>query len=225
MKHTWKIAVAAAVLAGSAGAAKADLTLNGSTGLFFNPTAQIVEKDAPEVGAHYIDGDLGIEGAIQLVDKLEVSGGLAVGDSDGNGWNLGAKYQLFDGSEKGFSLAVGADYFQAGSGDGHASDIYLAGTKAFNISDSRPPLQGTLGIRYNNYSNSGSSKVDIFAGVDVPLTQEFSVIGEVGTQRFDGGDTQYALGLRYHPQGSAFYVGGGFARDTSFIQAGYHFGS
>ena len=51
MKHTWKAALAVATVAmiGTAGAAKADLTLDGQTGLFANPTAEVLKKGASEV--------------------------------------------------------------------------------------------------------------------------------------------------------------------------------
>jgi len=234
MKHTWKVALAVAVMAGSAGAAKADITLSGPTGLFMNPTAQIAAKDAPEVAVdyqRYSNGgyhanDFGIAGAIQLADKLELNGGYhRLGNDDGNIWNIGAKYQIINQAEKGLGVAVGADYSKFSDGGGHDVDVYAAATKAFNVSTDRAPIQGTLGLRYND-NDFGGSKVDVFAGVAVPLnrTGEFSLIGELGSKRSDYGDTSYALGVRYHPAGSSFNVGAGIARDIVFVQAGYQFG-
>ena len=114
MKNTWKVAVAAAALMGSASVAKADITLSGPTGLFLNPTAQIAPKDAPEVAVDYQryseDGfhsnAIGIAGAIQLADKLEVNGGFHHfgGDSDFGQWNIGAKYRIMSQSEKGIGV-------------------------------------------------------------------------------------------------------------------------
>jgi len=235
MKNTWKVAVAAAALIGSASVAKADVTLSGPTGLFLNPTAQIAQKDAPEVAVDYQrysnngyhENDYGIVGAIQLADKLELNGGFhhLGGASDLNQWNIGGKYQIMSQREKGIGVAVGADYSRLTDGGGHNFDVYAAGTKAFNLNTDRAPVQGTLGVRYND-NDGGNSKVDVFAGVAVPLTRtgEFSLIGELGTARVDHGDSEYALGVRYHPQGSAFNVGAGLARHTLFLQAGYQFG-
>jgi hypothetical protein len=235
MKNTWKVAVAAVALMGSASVAKADITLSGPTGLFLNPTAQIAPKDAPEVAVDYQrysengfhSNAIGIAGAIQLADKLELNGGFHHfgGDSDFDQWNIGAKYRILSQSEKGIGVAVGADYSAFTDGGGHDFDVYAAGTKAFNVNNGRTPIQGTLGVRYND-NDGGNSKVDVFAGVAVPLTRtgEFSLIGELGTSRVDHGDSDYALGVRYHPQGSAFNVGAGIARHTLFLQAGYQFG-
>jgi len=234
MKHTWKVAVAAAALMGSASVAKADITLSGPTGLFLNPTAQIAPKDAPEAAVdyqRYSDNGyhanaIGIAGAIQLADKLELNGGFhhLGGDADFNQWNVGAKYRILSQSLKGIGVAVGADYSSFTDGGGHDFDVYAAATKDFNV-NGRTPIQGTLGARYND-NDGGDSKVDVFAGVAVPLTRtgEFSLIGELGTARADYGDSEYALGVRYHPQGSAFNVGAGIARHTIFLQAGYQFG-
>jgi hypothetical protein len=235
MKNTWKVAVAAVALVGSAGVAKADITLSGPTGLFINPTAQIAAKDAPEVAADYgrysengyHENDLGIAGAIQLADKIELNGGYhhLGGDADGNQWNVGAKYQLVNPSAKGLAVAIGADYSKVTNGGGHATDAYVAATKAFSVSTDRAPIQGTLGLRYNDYEG-GSNKVDVYAGVAVPLTRtgEFSLIGELGSKRYDYGESVYALGVRYHPKASAFNIGAGIARHTIFVQAGYQFG-
>jgi len=235
MKNTWKVAVAAAALIGSAGVAKADITLSGSTGLFVNPTAQVAAKGSPEVAVDYQrysdhgyhENVIGLAGAIGVADKIEVSGGFHHfgGDGDGNLWNIGAKYQLISPSQKGLGVAIGADYNKYSDGGGHLTDVYAAATKAFNSNSNRAPIQGTLGLRYNDYSGGGD-KVDIFAGVAVPLTRtgEFSLIGELGSKRTDGGDSEYAVGVRYHPQGQAFNIGAGIARHTIFVQAGYKFG-
>lgn len=235
MKNAWKVAVAAAALMGSASVAKADITLSGPTGLFLNPTAQIAPRDAPEIAVDYQRysnngyhaNDIGIAGAIQLADKLELNGGYhhLGGDSDSDQWNIGAKYRILSPNEKGIGVAIGADYSSFTNGGGHNFDVYAAGTKAFNVNSGRAPIQGTLGVRYND-NDGGNSKVDVFAGVAVPLTRtgEFSLIGELGTSRVDHGDSEYALGVRYHPQGSAFNVGAGIARHTLFLQAGYQFG-
>lgn len=246
MKHTWKIAVAAAVLAGSAGIAKADITLSGPTGLFLNPTAQIVAKDAPEVAVDYqrhsdhgTHGNvLGVAGAIQLADRLEVNGGFhrLGGAGSSNVWNVGAKYQLITPREKGFGVAVGADYNKVTHSGGNMTDGYIVGTKSFNTNATSAPIQGSLGLRYNDVSGGVGSKVDVFGGVAVPLssTGEVSLIGELGSKRFDYGESPYAVGVRYHPTGSSFNLGAGYARGALgglsyggkglFVQAGYQFG-
>src|SRR5690554_4124975 len=105
MKYAWKIAVAAAVLTSSAGAAKA-VSLSGPTGIFLNPTAGVAKKGAPEVGVDYLryskDGvhlnRIGVAGAIGITDKAEISGAYHryTGDARFNEWNVGAKYQVLN---------------------------------------------------------------------------------------------------------------------------------
>ncbi len=53
MKHTWKVALAVAVIAGSASVARADLTLDGQTGLFINPTAEVAQQGTGAIQGNY----------------------------------------------------------------------------------------------------------------------------------------------------------------------------
>ncbi|MEO6906823.1 MAG: hypothetical protein ABI210_02940 [Abditibacteriaceae bacterium] len=260
MKHTWKAGLVVVALAACAGAAKADVTLSGPTGLFLNPTAQVAQKSA-DVAVEYQrlsqggnSANLyGIVGAIQLANKLELNGGFRRVSLDGvhaNDYNGGLKYQVLNQSEKGFALAVGADYGRTTLNIPSFVDLtftsydaYVAGTKDFNSGSGRAPIQGTLGLRWNHlkvdFGGLGSisdSKVDVFAGVAVPLskTGEFSLIGELGSKRLEGGSSPYSIGVRYHPKASSFNVGAGYARGNTggilgdskglFVQAGYQFG-
>jgi len=266
MKNTWKVALAVAVIAGSASAARADLTLDGQTGLFINPTAEVAKKGEGEVAVNYqhtnvdvLDGHIntyGIGGAAGVADKLELSGNYNkikinsyYGDTSVNDWRLGGKYQLFNQSEKGFDLAIGANYekLDADTGDDNHYTVYLAGTKDFNTNSNRAPIQGTLGLRWDRltYPSSiadNSSKVSVYVGASVPLTRtgDFSLVGEVGTKTVEDSsvshaNTPYAIGLRYHPKASGLSAGIGFGRPgiitqqngigTSwFAQIGYAFG-
>jgi len=251
MKHTWKVAVAVAVLAGSAGVAKADLTLDGQTGLFINPTAEVAAKGSPEIQANYQRlstlnthfNTYGIGGAIGVADKLELSGNYNRTSVEGyhdNSWRVGAKYQLLQRAEKGFDLAVGGNFGNEGLVEAEIDhyNVYVAGTKAFNSSSTRAPIEGTLGLRWDRFSAYGNneSKFSVYAGANVPLnrTGEFSLVGEVGSKIIDGGETPYSIGLRYHPSNSGFTVGAGLGRPTLlnsafggtswFAQVGYQFG-
>jgi hypothetical protein len=251
MKHTWKAAVAVVALAASAGVAKADLTLDGQTGLFINPTAEVAAKSNAEIqanyqrfsayGTHFTTYDIG--GAVGVADKLELSGNYGRVSVEGyhdNSWRVGAKYQLLQQADKGFDLAVGGNYGNEGfiEGDLDHYNVYVAGTKAFNTSSNRAPIKGTLGLRWDRYSAYGdsTSKFSVYAGADVPLnrTGEFSLVGEVGSKTIDEAETPYAIGLRYHPNKSGFSIGAGFGRPnllnsvyggtTWFAQIGYAFG-
>lgn len=261
--HIWKTLLATTAVLGCTQIAKADLTISGETGLFLNPTAAIVHKDKPQIQANYFDLGTdykdkiyGIYGAVQAADKLEVSGGIDKFASSGqyptawdrSGFDIGAKYQLFNQQEKGFSLAVGGGY-DRGLIDNIR--VYAAASKAFNGSSERAPIIGTLGARWDrftDFSSSGgpdnhSSKASVFAGVEIPITRDgaLNLIGEIQSKNVGGSLTAssnaqfpYSLGLRYHPRNQAFSIGAGIARQglntpiesqpRFFVQAGYTFG-
>lgn len=253
MKNTWKVAVAAVALIGTASVARADLNISGETGLILNPTAEIVQKGHPQIQANYYDlgsewneKTYGLYGAIQVADKLEVNGGIGKYDSDYDPWDrsgvaIGAKYQLLNQSEKGFDLAVGAGYNGALQKNTH---VYAAATKAFGSSANRAPIVGTLGVRWDRFDDGDddtSSKASVYAGVQVPVIRsgELSVIGEIQSKNLsssyvDNAKFPYAIGLRYHPQNQAFSITAGVQRQgiaspwesgsKLFVQAGYTFG-
>jgi len=252
MKHTWKAALAVATVAmiGTAGAARADLTVDGATGLFSNPTAEIVSKSGPEISAQYLrqsdsgyhDNTLSIHGAIQAADKLELDAGYEHDNDNYNGpgnfWHIGGKYQLMNQREKGFDLAIGGDYGRyTEAHDYHANYYfaYLAATKAFANSNSRAPIKGTLGLRWDKLTDNedtNSSKTSVYGGVEVPVTStgEISLIGELGSKRYDDNDAVWDIGVRYHPHNSGLSLGAGvgnpwgFTGTTLFAQVGYQFG-
>ena len=257
MKHTWKAALAVATVAmiGTAGAAKADLTLDGQTGLFANPTAEVLKKGASEVQVNYnrlsAEGehvsDIGAGFAFSPLDKLELSANtdrLSVEGEHLSTSRLGLKYQFINQADKGFDVAAGVNY-----GSVYVLDqwtVYAAATKAFNLSHNRAPVKGTLGVRWDRFSEYGysESKASVYGGAEVPLTSDgkFSLVGELGSKIFDYGQSTYAIGLRYHPQASGFSIGAGYGRIASsgigsilaaesgenfhnfFVQASYNFG-
>ena len=242
MKNTWKGAIAAAALIGTASAARADLTLDGQTGLFINPTAEVTAKGTGEVAVNYqhanadmLDGHTntyGIGGAIGVADKLELTANFNkfkfksdFGDNSSNLWNIGGKYQILSQSDKGFDLAVGVNYEWIDNKDNDHNNrytAYLAGTKNFATNTNRAPIQGTLGLRWDRVTvpdANSSTKISLYAGANVPLTHtgNFSLVGEVGTKMLEnikgvGAKTPYAIGLRYHPKTSGFSAGIGFGR-------------
>lgn len=227
MKHTWKAALAVATVAmiGTAGAAKADLTLDGQTGLFANPTAEVLKKGTSEVqvsydrlsanGGHVSDVNAGF--AFSPLDKLELSANtdrLSVGGEHISSSRLGLKYQFINQADKGYDVAAGLNYGSVFIYDQWT--LYAAATKAFNLSHNRAPVKGTLGVRWDRFSaySQSESKASVYGGVEVPLTSDgkFSLIGELGSKVFDYGQSTYAIGLRYHPQSSGFSLGAGYGR-------------
>jgi len=67
--------------------------------------------------------------------------------------------------------------------------------------------------------------------VDVPFTRtgDWSGVAELASEPINGGDVQYALGLRYRPAGQSWSAGvgiirSGFGDDTGFFaKIGYNF--
>jgi opacity protein-like surface antigen len=258
MKITLKSAVAAIALICSAQVAHADLNVNGETGLILNPTAEIVQKGHPQIqgnysylGSKFRDEFFGLYGAIQAADKLEISGGVDRYKSDYRSWDrsgfdIGAKYQLFNQTQKGFDLAVGAGY-DRGLNDNFR--VYAAATKSFNGAH-RAPVKATLGVhwdRFTDFANSPypttySSQLSVYAGLDIPLVRsgDLNLIGEIQSKNVDDAfseDTKppYAIGLRYHPHNQAFSITAGAQRQginsafdpgapRFFAQIGYNFG-
>lgn len=253
----WKAVIATAAILGCTQMARADLNINGETGLFLNPTAAVVQKDRPQIqgnyydlGSDYKDEFFGLYGAISPANKLEISAGIDRFNSSGsiptswdrNGFDVGAKYQLFTQQQKGFSLAVGAGYDR---GLLNNIRVYAAASKAFNGSNRRAPVIGTLGVRWDRFDDVGlpdsSSQASVYAGLEVPVVSsgELSAIGEIQSKNTDGtfGPDEkfaYAVGLRYHPKSQAFSISAGVARQgintpwennsRLFVQVGYTFG-
>lgn len=229
MKNMWKVALAAVALVGSASVAQADLTLDGQTGLFANPTAEIVKKGAPEIQANYnrlnADGEhinsFGVGFAFSPAEKLELSAGLNRASINGyhlNDSRIGLKYQFVNQAEKGFDVAAGANYGSLVEGIDQIT-LFAAATKAFSFSKDRAPVKGTLGVRWDRFSlgSDSMSKGSVFAGADVPLTRDgqFSLVGEVGSKVIDQGQSTYAIGVRYRPKSSGFSAALGYGRLAS----------
>jgi len=212
-------------------------------------------------GNYYDLGDLGDGGddlqyyglfaAGRMASTLEINGGIShtdagdLGDSfdgiDRTGFTIGAKYLLTRETDPlGVRFAVGAGYDRALANNIH---VYGVATKSFgNFADGnsgRPPITGHLGVRYDRFdfdSNVGgvdddSSKVSLFAGVEVPITRTgaFTLIGELQSKNVDDGKVPYSLGVRFRPAGRPYSASVGLVRqglvdDTSFYaQLGYTF--
>lgn len=236
MNNTIKVALAATALVGQIGIAHAGISADGPSGLLLNPTAEVAPKGTPTLAAdyrHYKEGDYrenvySVAGVVGITDNAEISGGFrrhGVRDGDNyNDWNLGGKYQVLNKEESGLQVAVGANYYKYTSGGPHSVNVYTAATKAFNLSENRPSTYGTLGLRYNDYQGGGD-KVDVYAGVVTPLTQDgkWWAVGELGSKRAADGKTVYAAGICYSPI-PTFRVAAGVARNTIVTQISYQFG-
>lgn len=245
MNTTLKAALAATLVIGTASAARADLTTDGAVGLVLNPTAQRADAGTVRVQGGYYHGDdndgkfysLGAAGSI--AENFEVSGALQRADNgqDENGVALGAKYvfPLRTGAvgARNANVAVGVGYSKV-----RLENIYgyAVGTVAFGTgadATGRVPATGHLGLRYNNYNDviGDDNMVQVYGGVEIPFTRtgDWSAVAEAGSKPINGGDAQFALGVRYRPAGQAFSVGAGVVRqgfhdDTNFfITAGYNF--
>lgn len=239
MKNTWKaaLAVAAAALIGTAGSAKADLTLNGETGMFINPTAQVAKKGQGEIGINYyrvakVDGakidQYGIVGAAALTDRLELSGGIGRDHASEGGESFtstdssfGLKYQIQNSAKHGYDLAVGGETQNLNLVGIDLTDsfAYLVATKAFGHTQHRAPILATIGLRVDHIDVPfglpiSDNQFSVYAGGEVPLAQGLKLIGEIGTKTYDLPETKipYAIGLRYSPTGKSFSISGGIHR-------------
>ena len=233
-KHHLKALATALALLCTPLAAKADLDINGATGLILNPTANIVEKGRPVVQAGYYDFGTpendkyyGVFGAVGVADKLELSGGINRYRTDFDFWQrsdfaIGAKYRLLSNAEKGLSVAVGAGINRTMQRNVHA---YVAATKALGNRANRAPITGTLGVRWDRFQADDdfrSTKASVFAGLEVPLTRqgEWSLLGEIQSNNYENTDPAYtdrvkfpyAVGVRYRPQNQPFSVTAGVQR-------------
>lgn len=238
MKNISKVVLAALALAGTTGAARADLTINGAVGLPLNPTAQIPEQGGARIqGNYYKLGNgiksYGILGATRVGDNLEVNGGynkLDGNGSDRDGIALGAKY-LFsrETDPAGVRFAVGAGYDHAFLKQTY---VYGVATKYLGeVGGDRTPITGHLGLRYDKFKIVDSSKVSVFAGVEVPITADGAVqaVGEIQSKNIDNGDVPYSASVRYRPAGNPFGASIGYQRQGAggsgiFAQVGYSFG-
>lgn len=175
-----KATFAVALLAGTSGAARADLTISGAVGLPLNPTAQIPQRGGPRVQANFTDlgsgrgitggGDLNIGGiyaAGRVGNRLEINGGLERLDGDRflnpldeTNIAIGAKYLLTRQTE-GAGQALGGTRVAAGVGYSRAllrnTYGYVVASKDFSALSGagRPNGVGHLGLRYDDFSASG----------------------------------------------------------------------
>ncbi len=181
MRNTlFQAAIAAACVAGTTSAARADLTISGAVGLPLNPTAQIPERGGVRVQANFTDlgsgrgitggGDLNIGGiyaAGRVGNRLEINGGLERlnGDQflnplDETNIAIGAKYLLTRQTEGagralgGTRVAVGAGYSRALLRNTYG---YVVGSKDFGrlSAAGRPNGVAHLGLRYDDFSARG----------------------------------------------------------------------
>ncbi len=245
MNKTFKAALAAALVFGSAQVAHADLNLSGAVGLPLNPTAQIPDPGGVRLQGNYYDGGdagggsaktYGIFAAGRVGEKIEVSGGInrldgAGAGIDKTGFALGAKYLFTKESDPaGVRFAVGAGYDRALLKNYH---VYAVATKYLgSVSGDKVPVVGHLGLRYDHFGSVvDDSKVSVYAGAEVPLsrTGEFQVIGEIQSKNVTGGKVPYSASLRYRPKGKPFGVTAGWQRHGVisdggfFVQLGYTF--
>lgn len=244
-KQMLKAALAATVVLGTAGAAKADLTLNGNTGHFLNPNAYLVEQDRPQVQVNYFQifdepgysvNTYNLAGVMRAGDRAEVGAGISKLDSDypydnDTDFILNAKYQLRAPENSNFALAAGVGYNGALADNKYA---YLVASKPFGNIIDRGAISASLGVRWDSFSMWGddSSKISLFGGVEVPVGDKLSVIGELQSKNLDidGAQSPYSVGLRYRAS-ETVTIGAGLARtgimeegSKFFAQIGYNFG-
>ncbi len=251
MKQTFKVALAATFVLGTAGIAHADLTYQGQDGLPLNPTAQIPERDGVRIQGDYFDfgnpgggrvDDYGVHAAGRLGDNIEINGGVEkfhVPDGsplDKTGFALGGKYLFSRESDPvGVRLAAGGGYDQAVLKNAYG---FVVASKSFSgTGGGRPSITGHLGARYDHYSADAlggtSSKASAYVGAEVPLTSagNFQGVGELQSKNNQYADAKfpYSLSLRYRAKAQPWSGSVGIQRqgitgkDGLFAQIGYSF--
>jgi hypothetical protein len=248
-KIATQAAIAALLIAGTSGAARADLTVSGAVGLPLNPTAQIPQPNGARVqGNFYQLGDTvagkvnhyGIFGAARLADRFEINGGVNKLDGPGvlgldeTGFAIGAKYLFSRETEPaGVRIALGAGYDHALYRNINA---YVVASKYLGtLTEGRTPITGHLGLRYDRFKLNTvgfkSNKASIFAGAEVPFTRDGALqfVGEIGSKNARAGEFPFSAGLRYRPLGQGYSASIGVQRqglidDTGlYLQLGYSF--
>ncbi|MEO6909239.1 MAG: hypothetical protein ABI210_15240, partial [Abditibacteriaceae bacterium] len=242
-KQLLKAALAVTVVVGTAGTAKADLTLNGNTGMFLNPNAYLVQRDHAKAQINYFELGNGIQtyniaGVIRAGDRLEIGAGLSklkLNDhyyGDNTDFILNAKYQLRAPVKGDYALAAGVGYNGALANNKSA---YLVASKSFGKVVDKGSVNASVGVRVDEFSDYGpnSSKMSIFGGVAVPVADKLTVIGELQSKNLENyGSTPYSLGVRYRANEN-FTLSAGLARigldydnggSKLFAQVGYTFG-
>lgn len=182
MKNIFKLTLAAALVASSAGVSHADLTYQGAVGLPLNPTAQLPAQGGARVQLNYNDaGDsfVGIEGldyklgglaaAARLgSSRFEINGVIQQGDLDlqgesekNTGFGVGLKYLISRETEDaGVRLAVGAGYNDIPLGfdefELKNTYAYFVATKSLSaIEEGKAPITGHLGLRWDDFEAEG----------------------------------------------------------------------
>jgi hypothetical protein len=251
MKQTLKAAIAAALIVGSAGAARADLTSQGAVGLPLNPTAQI-----PNAGGIRIQGDYwdlgkpfaglgsyqqyGLSAAGRVADQWEINGGISrfkspVGGESKTGGRIGVKYLFTHETDPvGVRIAAGGGYDDATLKNAYG---YVVGTKSFGaVKAGMPGITGHLGLRYDRFDDEkgvtnvfgvadDSNKLSVYGGVEIPLTSQGNIqaVGEVQSKNNDmaSAAVPYSVSLRYRAATSPLSGSLGYARSGILGEGGW----
>ena len=251
MNKSFKAALAATLVMGTAHTAHADLTLHGAVGLPLNPTAQVPAAGSIRVQGNYFDQETGgadfrfygLHASGSPATNVEINAGIErlrdpVGAGIGKtGLAIGGKY-LFtrETDPAGVRLAAGAGYSNAMLRNVHA---YVVASKYLGtLTEGRTPITGHLGLRYDRFTIPGgggrSNQGSIYAGAEVPVTADgsFAVVGEVQSKNndFGGAKIPYSASVRYRPPGQGFSASLGVQRHglittkgRLFFQLGYTF--
>lgn len=202
----------------------------------------------------------GVYAAGRVWKNLELSGGIdklsakentavvpagALNPIDKSGIAIGVKYLITRETEPaGVRFAVGAGYSRANLKNMH---VYGVATKSFGEvrTEGRNPVTGHLGLRYDRYDIDNlvagapkSSRVSVYAGVEVPVAESITLVGELQSKNQEFGrnlgvgwpsSVPYSASIRYRPQGQGFSGSVGIARqgltgdNGLFLQIGYSF--
>jgi hypothetical protein len=178
----------------------ADSTIFGSTGLIYNPTADIAPRGKFSLHASYLRENVmgrnqhgvNLSGALGVAPRWEFSLGyvdarIRSGVSlDTSGLAGGLKYLVREEDEKSPAVAVGVQHVNIIKN----STVYVTLSKNLTPQEKEGlPVRGHLGLRFDrvdatrSVTGSNESDVVLYGGFEAKLSRQLHLMGEANTRQ------------------------------------------
>ena len=209
-------------------------TSYGASGLFVHPTAEISPDRDFRVNISYLnlpsssnnpEGHwIPINLNYSLNRRAEIGATYITRISEGKGRGsegLFGKYLLLEETKNRPALALAGNFL---TGDLRLNSLAMAASKSVFKGD-RKLFTLHSGVQYVGWRDrdQDTSGVCGYVGATVPLSRQFSIMGELGTRlAFDNGATS-SLGILYNGD-HGFKIGTGFANNGRSKTGGFFFG-
>jgi hypothetical protein len=215
-------------------AAYAEPTVNGPSGLFVNPTADIAPTEHMWVGLNFIDldtiilPDQSVEGGTVwtgvltggIADNFEIGLGFTVQEESSNGMLLNAKYLIIPEVEDQWYPALALGGMLKNYSGNKDANIYLVGSKFFWVAE-EGYYGGSLHFGLDYAKPEGDEwDLQLFAGADMSFTEDLIAIFE--WHEDEGGFGHgWTYGVRYYfsdnTTGQAGFIDGDLTIGGSYI--------